>query len=242
MMPKHLGTVIITGGAKRLGLAAAKSLCKQGFEVVITFRNPTASIDELLLMGVRCVQVDFTESNELNKFIALVKSSYLSLRAIIHNASDWDCENTPEEFSELFDRMMNIHAKVPYLINLAFESLLVNFARTHQVADVIHMTDFVVERGSDKHIAYAASKAALTNLTLSFAKKLAPKVKVNAIAPALLMFNEHDSEVYKAKALKKSLMQIEPGSQELVNAINFILSSQYLTGRTIALDGGRQLK
>jgi dihydromonapterin reductase/dihydrofolate reductase len=48
----------------------------------------------------------------------------------------------------------------------------------------------VVERGSDKHIAYAASKAALDNMTRSFARKLAPEIKVNAIAPSLIMFNE----------------------------------------------------
>ena len=53
----------------------------------------------------------------------------------------------------------------------------------HAASDIIHFTDYVVERGSDKHIAYAASKAALDNMTRSFARKLAPEVKVNSIAP-----------------------------------------------------------
>ena len=55
----------------------------------------------------------------------------------------------------------------------------------HAASDIIHITDYVVERGSDKHIAYAASKAALDNMTRSFARKLAPEIKVNAIAPSL---------------------------------------------------------
>ncbi len=65
--------------------------------------------------------------------------------------------------------------------------------------------------GSDKHIAYAASKAALDNMTRSFARKLAPDVKVNAIAPALIMFNTGDDEAYRQQALTKSLMQIAQG-------------------------------
>jgi dihydromonapterin reductase/dihydrofolate reductase len=57
----------------------------------------------------------------------------------------------------------------------------------------------VVERGSDKHIAYAASKAALDNMTRSFARKLAPEVKVNAIAPAMILFNESDDAEYASR-------------------------------------------
>ena len=91
-------------------------------------------------------------------------------------------------------------------------------------------------------MAYAASKAALHNLTLSFAKKLAPQVKVNSIAPALLMFNEGDDDAYKEKALKKSLLEIVPGAKEAVKAMNYLFDSDYITGQTLHLNGGRHLK
>ncbi len=56
------------------------------------------------------------------------------------------------------------------------------------------MTDYVATRGSRKHIAYAASKAGLENLTLSFAARYAPTIQVNAIAPAMIMLGENDDE------------------------------------------------
>ncbi|MCB1905677.1 MAG: hypothetical protein KDI18_16600 [Gammaproteobacteria bacterium] len=55
------------------------------------------------------------------------------------------------------------------------------------------------------------------------------------------MFNQSDDEAYRKKALKKSLLEIVPGETEGVNAIRYILESRYLTGKTIALDGGRHL-
>ena len=91
-------------------------------------------------------------------------------------------------------------------------------------------------------MAYAASKAALHNLTLSFAKRLAPKVKVNSIAPALLMFNDGDSDHYKEKARTKSLLEVVPGAQEAVKAMHYLMQSEYITGQTLHLDGGRHLK
>ena len=139
----------------------------------------------------------------------------------------------------LIERMMLVHAVAPYRINLALEKALCD---CDVQSDIIHMTDYVQETGSEKHMAYAASKAALHNLTLSFAKKLAPKVKVNSIAPALLMFNEGDDEAYKQKALEKSLLEIVPGAQEAVKAVNYLFDSDYVTGQTLHLNGGRHLK
>jgi dihydromonapterin reductase/dihydrofolate reductase len=65
---------------------------------------------------------------------------------------------------------------------------------------------------------------------------------VNSIAPSLIIFNDHDSDEYRAKTLKKSIMALEPGTAEIVNGIEMILASNYMTGRTLALDGGRHLK
>jgi dihydromonapterin reductase/dihydrofolate reductase len=250
-MPAHaideisVAPIIITGGGQRLGLAAALSLHSKLTPVLITYRNNSSNLAQLEAAGVKTVYADLSTTAAVLDFTRAIRKQYSSLRAIIHNASEWLSESKSDDTNPdvIFDKMMHIHAKVPYIINSELAPLLNNFAEHPQnpAADIVHMTDFIVERGSKKHIAYAASKAALHNLTLSFSAQLAPLVKVNAIAPALLMFNKNDSEEYKKKALKKSLMQVAPGEQEGVKAIRYLLDSDYITGRTLSIDGGRNL-
>lgn len=231
--------ILITGGTQRLGLAMAKALLAQGETVIITYRTHKPQVDILASQGARMIQCDFAIADDIKRLCQLIDAEYESLRAIIHNASDWDQEATSDDYSQLMQKMMQVHAQAPYEINLALQEKLLAF---DGVADIIHMTDYVQGTGSKKHIAYAASKAALHNLTLSFATLLAPHVKVNSIAPALLMFNDHDSDAYKVKSLQKSLLQICPGAQEAVKAMNFLFDSDFVTGQTMHLDGGRHLK
>lgn len=231
--------ILITGGAQRLGLAIAEHFLSLNHPVIITYRSKKPAVELLADKGATVLHADFGSQQGIEDAIERIKSSTSSLRAIVHNASDWDQESGTEDYAALFDKMMRVHASAPYQLNMALESLLLN---GDGVTDIIHMTDYVQSKGSQKHIAYAASKAALHNLTLSFATKLAPKVKVNSIAPALVMFNEHDSDEYKAKALKKSVLEICPGAQEAVLAVEYLLNSQFITGQTMHLDGGRHLK
>ncbi len=208
--------VLITGASQRLGLAMANTLLDQGHHVVVTYRTLRPSISMLEDKGATVLQADFSTEAAIDRAIDEIKAKH-----------------------SLIERMMLVHAVAPYRINLALEKALCD---CDVQSDIIHMTDYVQETGSEKHMAYAASKAALHNLTLSFAKKLAPKVKVNSIAPALLMFNEGDDEAYKQKALEKSLLEIVPGAQEAVKAVNYLFDSDYVTGQTLHLNGGRHLK
>ena len=231
--------ILITGGAQRIGLALTEHFVAQAQPVIMTYRTRHACINELEAQGVTCIQCDFDKPDAVTELVNQITSITPSLRAVIHNASSWDCEASCDDYANLFDRMMHIHAKVPYLLNMALSPLLQN---SDDITDIIHLTDYVVETGSPKHIAYAASKAALDNLTKSFSAKFAPSIKVNSIAPSLIIFNEHDDDAYKAKTLKKSLMGIEPGCREIINSVELLLSSNYITGRTLAVDGGRHLK
>ncbi|VFS57189.1 Dihydrofolate reductase folM [Kluyvera cryocrescens] len=158
-----------------------------------------------------CIQADFSTDEGIYTFADKVREQCTSLRGILHNASGWLAESPTASLSHVLNAMLQIHVHAPYLLNHALEDLLRGHG--HAEGDIIHFTDYVVERGSDKHIAYAASKAALDNMTRSFARKLAPEVKVNAIAPALVLFNEHDDEAYRQKALNKSLMKIAAGGE-----------------------------
>lgn len=232
--------VLITGGGRRIGLALAHHLISQQHPVIVSYRTRYPAIDQLEAAGAMCLQADFSSDAGILAFAEQVKTQVSGLRAIIHNASDWQAETRGTPLSEVLARMLQIHVNAPYLLNHALESLLRGFG--HAASDIIHFTDYVVERGSDKHIAYAASKAALDNMTRSFAKKLAPEVKVNAIAPSLILFNECDDAQYRQEALNKSLMKIAPGEKEIIDLVDYLLTSCYVTGRSFAVDGGRPLR
>ncbi|OAT25610.1 alternative dihydrofolate reductase 1 [Buttiauxella ferragutiae ATCC 51602] len=232
--------VLITGAGKRIGLALARHFLAQQQPVIISYRTRYAAVDELEQAGAVCLYGDFSSNDGITQFADAVKQHCAGLRAIVHNASAWLAESPDLSPAATLAAMLQIHVNTPYLLNHLLEPLL--RGRGHASADIIHFTDYVVERGSDKHIAYAASKAALDNLTRSFARKLAPEVKVNAIAPAMIMFNDHDDAQYRQEALNKSLMKIAPGEQEIIGLVDYLLSSQYVTGRTHAVDGGRPLR
>ncbi|PMN94743.1 dihydromonapterin reductase [Enterovibrio norvegicus] len=237
-------TILITGAGQRVGLALAQHFSELNYHVIVSYRTEHKAISDLRERGVECIHADFSTNEGITSFANHIAGLGVQVRALIHNASDWNAESQTDDYPALLDQMMQIHVKTPYLLNLALHPFLKGSTTGNETgsADIIHFTDYVVRKGSAKHIAYAASKAALENLTLSFAQKLAPRVKVNSIAPALIMFNAGDSESYKKKALSKSLMGIAPGEREAVNAVDFILKSAYMTGQSVNLDGGRALK
>lgn len=249
-MPTHLeamnsnSPVLITGAAQRSGLHLAKHLLAAGQPVIFSYRSHKAGVDELIALGAQGIQADFATDEEILALITSVKKQTPSLRAVIHNASDWAAdEQDLSDAATVFRQMFQVHQQAPFLINLGLESLLLAGAKkTGQMTDIIHLTDDVVRRGSKKHAAYVASKAALQNLTLSFASRFAPKIKVNAIAPALLAFNEGDDLAYQKKALAKSPLGIAPGFNALTQTVEFLLNQPYMTGAVLPLNGGRHLQ
>ena len=232
-----MSPILITGVGQRVGLHLARTFIGRGQPVIGTYRSRRDSIDELKALGVELHRCDFYEDAQVQALIDAVAAQHSALRAIIHNASDWLPDKADHPPEEILRRMMAVHVAAPYRINLGLAELL----RAGAPSDIVHLGDYVSGRGSKKHIAYAASKAAQDNLTLSFAALLAPDVKVNSIAPALVLFNEDDDAEYREKTLRKSLMQREGGLDEMQHQVDYLLDSHYVTGRIIHMDGGRHL-
>lgn len=232
--------ILITGIGKRIGLHLARTFLGRGMPVIGTFRTERESLDDLRAQGADLLCCDFLDEPQIELLIREIRDRYSSLRAVIHNASEWMPDSAALPPADIIQRMMQIHVSAPYQLNLGLVPLLQAVSETQ--ADIVHIGDYVTSRGSRKHIAYAASKAAQDNLTLSFAARLAPKIKVNSIAPALVLFNDTDDDVYREKVLKKSLLQREGGLAEFQQAVDYLLQSRYITGRIHHLDGGRHLK
>ena len=236
-MPTSSAPILITGAGQRVGLHCAQRLLADGYAVIFTYRSEKPGVQTLLDLGATALFADFSNEAGILDFIQRLKARTHSLRAIVHNASAWLAE-TPQTETSAFMHMFSVHMLAPYLINLHCSELL----ERSSPADIVHITDDVTRKGSSKHIAYCATKAGLDSLTLSFAAKLAPQIKVNGIAPALLMFNPDDDAAYRTKALAKSVLGIEPGAEVIYQGLRYLLDNPYVTGTTLTVNGGRHLK
>lgn len=229
--------VLITGGARRIGLHCALRLRETGHAVIISYRSRHPAIEQLEAAGVLCLPADFSSESGILAFIASLQQHTTGLRAIIHNASSWQADPQPADGSA-FSALFHVHMLAPYLLNLACEPLL----RQSPAADIIHIIDDVTRRGSSQRVAYSASKAALDNMTLSFASQFAPHIKVNGISPALIMLQDGDDEAYARAAMDKSVLKTIPGPEVVLQAVEYLLNNPYVTGTTLSLNGGRHLK
>jgi dihydromonapterin reductase/dihydrofolate reductase len=229
--------ILITGAGQRVGLHCARRLLEDGHRVIFTYRSERPGVQALRDLGAVGVLADFSSEAAILAFIDELKTHTDSLRAIVHNASEWLAE-TPDNEADAFVRMVNVHMLAPYLINLHCADLL----KRSTLADIVHISDDVTRKGSSKHIGYCASKAGLDSLTLSFAARYAPAIKVNGIAPALLLFNPDDDAAYRARALAKSALGIEPGSEVIYQSLRYLLDNPYVTGTTLTVNGGRHVK
>ncbi|WP_223472998.1 MULTISPECIES: dihydromonapterin reductase [unclassified Pseudomonas] len=236
-MSSATAPILITGAAQRVGLHCARRLLEGGQPVIATYRTERPGVQTLRDLGAVVLFADFSSEAGILAFIEQLKQHTDRLRAIVHNASAWLAEDPGSE-TAAFNAMFGVHMLAPYLINLHCAELLQRSAP----ADIVHISDDVTRKGSARHIAYCATKAGLESLTLSFAAKFAPAIKVNGIAPALLLFNPEDDAAYRAKALAKSALGIEPGSEVIYQSLRYLLDNPYVTGTTLTVNGGRHVK
>ncbi len=236
-MSTQSAPILITGASQRIGLHCAERLLESGQSVIISYRSERPGVEKLRQQGATCLPADFSSEAGILAFISQLRQHTDQLRAIVHNASAW-LNETPGQEAQVFQQLFSVHMLAPYLINLHCADLL----RRSQPADIVHISDDVARKGSANRIAYCASKAGLDSLTLSFAAQLAPQIKVNGIAPALIQFNEDDDDEYRSKTLAKSALGIEPGAEVIYQSLRYLLDNPYVTGTTLTVNGGRHLK
>lgn len=230
--PENASPIIVTGAGSRIGFDLVHALWITGYHPVIAVCHRSSDVFKVT-PGIEVLVCDLTQEDQRVELIEHLKAKYASFRGIIHNASVWLGDDL-----ESLRIMQALHVEAPYHLNLALEEQL----RAAPKADIIHIGDETAQRGVLNHMGYASTKAALTNLTLSFAKKYSPSVRVNTVSPGFLLAPEGADDAYREKAMDKALIQAEPGSRPLIEAVMYLLASSYITGTDTVINGGRHLK
>ncbi|MBE0440087.1 MAG: SDR family oxidoreductase [Gammaproteobacteria bacterium] len=232
--------ILVTGAGRRIGFHIAKRLHQDGQQVVAHYRTHTAEIQALSDLGITTVQADLADTDSILTFIDDLKTKVSSFRALIHNASSFEPTAVSlQQAAEQYDVFYTIHMKAPYLINQALQSMLKG--KEDMPADIINITDINVENPTPRFDIYGTTKAGLHNMTLVLAKKYAPNIKVNAIAPGPVLFTDQHSDQVRQQMLDETLLAKEGGAEPVYLAITSLLNNPFITGASIPVDGGRRL-
>ncbi len=228
--------LVITGASRRLGLYLTKAFLAKNWHVTAITRAPGEELMGINSSNLKILSVDYSKPVSLQKAVEQIEQSAVDL--LFHNASYFapDAQGFAENHDQL-QQMLNTHIAMPNMLNLLLKDRLVRANNPN----IIHMTDIYVDNPNPTFSNYCASKAGLENLSKSFAKTLAPNIRVNCIQPGALMFLPEHSEEAKKKVLSASLIPREAGFEPVLKTVLFLLDNPFITGTSIKVDGGRSI-
>lgn len=236
-------TALITGAARRVGACIARALHGAGFNVALHCRRSQpaarALADELnaARRDSACVlAADLRDAAAVRELARAACARWRRLDALVNNASVFFATPLAAPDEARLDELIGVNLKAPLL--LAGE-LAEELARREGC--IVNLTDFYASQPLKNHAAYCATQAALAMLTRSLALELAPRVRCNAIAPgAILWPEEGDDEARRRAVLQRTALARTGEPADVAQAVLFLVTSAgYITGETIAVDGGR---
>jgi pteridine reductase len=228
---------LVTGAAHRLGKAFALTLARQGFDILLHFHESAYAArqtqSEVQAFGGRCelVQADLTHPDEIQSLV----SSVDSLHVLVNSASFMSAGSADTLTLENWDLTMDLNLRAPFLLSRECAKKMI------EGGTIVNITDIGAQKAWSRYPSYTVSKAALESLTRILARALAPGIRVNAIAPGLVLQSESVSDEEWQRLIQRVPLKRAARAEEIAAALEFLLKNEYVTGQTIVVDGGYSL-
>lgn len=239
------GVVLVTGAAKRVGAAIARVLHESGWHVAIHYRASGGEartlereLNKARPESAASFRANLLDVRAIGKLVSDVHARWGRLDALVNNASSYYATPLAKLGEADFDDLVGSNLKAPLFLAQACA------ARMREGA-IVNIADIHASRPMKHHAAYCAAKAGLISLTESLARELAPRIRVNAVAPGHVLWAEQNSmtAAQRDAEIARVPMQRLARPEEIGAAAAFLLSgaAAYITGATIPVDGGLRL-
>ena len=239
---------VVTGGAHRLGRAFALTLAYQGYAVLVHYRRSAEqaakTVAEIKTFGVPAfsMQADLAQSEHIEALFTLVDSllsrpeAHLSHLAVLVNSAAVMPRGDAHLLSVMeWDAALDLNLRAPFLC--AQQASL----RMTRGGLIVNVSDIGAGKAWSGFPSYTVSKAALESLTKVLARSFAPAVRVNAIAPGLVLPSESVTNDEWNRLVQRLPLKRPATTEEVASALEFLLKNEYITGQTIVVDGGYSL-
>lgn len=246
-------TAIVTGAGARLGRAMALHLAEAGYDLAVHYRGSSdgaeAVCDAAQKMGRRAVplQADLLDPAAVDQLIPRAQAALEApILCLVNNASIFEYDRIDTATAESWDRHIGSNLRAPFFLIQAFAAQLpepLQDAHGEPVAQglVVNMLDQRVEKLTPEFMTYTIAKMGLWALTRTAAQALAPKARVNAIAPGPTMQGHRQSAEHFARQRAATVLQRGADPGDVTAALDYLLGARAVTGQMLCVDGGQRL-
>lgn len=242
---------LVTGGVRRVGRAISIALAEAGCDVVITSRRESdeahRTLQDLRVLGVHAelAVLELDDVRALPSALDRLVASQPRWDIVVHSASAYEPSPLAETTPVQLLRDYAVHAASPLLISAKLSPFLACSPLVGGGAIVAMADMHVLGRPRKGFASYEMSKAAIVEMVRSLARDLAPRVRVNAVAPGVIAWPEsgHESDAAAQAAYLRRVPLGRAGTPEdAAEAVRWLaLDAHYVTGEVLRLDGGRWL-
>jgi pteridine reductase len=239
--------MLVTGGAKRVGAAICRRLHAAGAQIAIHYRSSDQEalalqkeLSKLRAESAAVFQADLLDLHALPQLVHKVVRHFGQLDALVNNASSFYATPLAEIDEQQWHDLLGTNLKAPLFLAQAAAVEL-----RHRHGCIVNIVDIHAERPMHGHLLYSTAKAGLVALTKGLAQEMAPQVRVNAVAPGVIVWPENETwadQEQRRKIVAHTLLKREGEPDDIARTVQFLIAdSPYITGQIIAVDGGRSV-
>lgn len=244
-------TVLITGGARRIGRALALHFAQNGWNVAIHYHMADADVLQSLIECVEswgqkafCIQADLRIESEIVRVIPDAVAAVGPLSLLINNASIFKYDTLDTVTSQSWGEHLSANLTAPVLLMQAFAAHARDCERAGEgryQKSIINILDQRIERVTPQFFSYTVGKIGLWAATQSAALALAPDIRVNAIAPGFVLKSEGQTDEHFDARLMRTPLQRAVPLADICAAAHFLATSSSITGSVLMVDSGQHL-
>ena len=231
---------LVTGGAARLGRAIALGLAARGADLALHYNSSEAAAkataEEIRALGRKCLLIgaDLRQAVSPGKIFEAAAAYYGRADILINSAAVFERGTLENTSPDLWEKTLAINLRAPFFLSQAFAAHTEN-------GDIIFLADSRARRPAAEFLAYTLTKSALITLTRSLAKSLAPRIRVNAVAPGAILPPPGEGEEYLQRLIPRIPLGRPGTPEDIVRGIVYLLEASFVTGEVLHIDGGEYL-
>ena len=235
---------LVTGAGVRLGRALARALADCGAGVCVHYCHSAAQAEQTVVQirkqggRAEAVQADLQQGQSAShSLIASAKERLGSVDVLVNSAAIFEPSLLDSIDESSFDRHMQLNLKAPLFLSQAF---LKQLAPDRQ-GQIVNIVDWRALKPPTGHLSYTISKAGLVALTKLLARELAPRVRVNAIAPGAILPPAGAGPDYERRIVERIPLGRMGRVEEIAVALLYLLENDFVTGEVLCVTGGEEL-